>query len=1785
MELKWKLTPKIFRTSPGAPTVEITDLGSASTNDFTFVLTVVSPSAADGYYAQSELGRDYATQEGFSPWVSDVVRVQKFATADGSVAAGTATLKVYLGAMTKPEMLRVFIVRPGGEPEMLPEYNLVIDAINSAGNSEPSGYFTFPIVEMNADYIAAVDIDECETANPCAENAICTNGPTATMMSLYECACMTGYEGDPYSQCSLTPDAYTSYVAPQFVRITPETSLDHGWRVFEVLLYSDEKCMDLMTTAREALPAPPDSSKDATWLSITSQTNVYTGPLGTADIAYSHYPHPKDLNSKDPEYWNGNLFDEASTSSTWTTAKLETQWWSECLQCSPEDAVIEFAIKSNVLLGCVRVVQDPTHMTKGIKVEWGPMTGPGCGMLPGQTRCPSTMIYSQRGGSDIMVPTTCGQKNTQIFGEILQVASWEGSYTNVVPVESECACHRLCVLHLKQGCRTYKFLDTALYVQGKEYSNTRNPQHMKHCYLQTDAFDSGAGFYGIQESSEFSGYTSGRVAERYVKNGKLSVLPFLISASAEPLTAVGTGKPFTLMVTGAGMPYTSDAKKDGSPMQRVKLVASGEPCTAPLPKEVSGLYCVESPGPNGPVTTLCGPAPTGVSATTAAFENVVIEAAETDRVYDVCYCPRDCSDLTRWQKAPTALAVPASVLKWASNPAVVYRESDLSVTVTAPVGMAFTTNENWELKLVREWYGCDVEMDTSLFTSVVYTPAAASAPGAAASAPPAASYTDTSGTYRKRPGNAASDQYYYYEPYRGGGYVAPTPTPTTIPVVTYAALGAATAYGTRDCNGPDECTWTYKATVPLTDVGAYVVCFREDTASDWQSIPSHSGLSRVDVLALADDRVRARGVFHNQDFSARAGAAASAQTLAGTRLDVPTSAAILATSGTCGDLGSFAFDGALLAATADTTPPSLLVASSNLGNTIDGLDDSTTLAAAAAHVISLAFDEAVTTAGCNGSFALYAETSSTPKVTIPCSGVTLVSGNVILLTPGIDETWHGGGSVTYYLVIEMGAVSDLAGNKMPLYKGTAGAAAGAGYGYGYGLAAGSVQAADLTVASTSSLAEYPTNIDVKIAATEPAPGTTAIFSEIKLYFTEVVHQPETNHLTALGISTAPQIEILSDGTLIEGFFYSQVTVDGSVMTITPSAAVVDNKVYTVKVPAAFAAWGASNPGATNPPVNTAYEFVLEKASTAFVAKDHVLFMNSDASSTADALGFSLAVSDASTPGKYNLCFCSGQGDTTLVDFGDGDTTYERETGIIASADPAYIDGLDVSLTVLGKPIADHDCIAKCDKGCLGPDCYCDGYYEGAAEAGALCLPAHLCASACDLSSDCTGFDAVDVYPLCYLGTSTITSDVTDGSLQHFTKKLGTACTHFSEFAEKVGSLAISTRVDVGVDYVFTPGENGSFEITGTGLMDAVGGLSADRIMVIDCSGRCGIAQPSSSTDLPLATWASFKPTTFFQDVAAEDAENPVNQKESVTIEAVPSGYGYYGGEGGTLDGYYCAGLNLDIVDYAVPSDGVMRPLAEFGCYQKCSVACDGDHCFCDGYMSGYDTPASNAICADEETCKYLCDSLDDCKSIDMSKSTNRCFLNSAGCEFHVDLLAKDAGYALIIKRLDPNEDAVVSRRLTEEHAVRRTSPTLLPPLDLGFSWSAMLRFTPVRFTSGGTFKLCFCDATLLAAGKQCKSAADFMIEVGTVHASGLSCLIGKPELQRASCVSQYHGGLRCYQTGVAPTPSFPKLTTGSADGDSSAEEEYKAALSTYCLYQPEEVGCEAVAGFQGGIRA
>jgi hypothetical protein len=78
------------------------------------------------------------------------------------------------------------------------------------------------------------------------------------------------------------------------------------------------------------------------------------------------------------------------------------------------------------------------------------------------------------------------------------------------------------------------------------------------------------------------------------------------------------------------------------------------------------------------------------------------------------------------------------------------------------------------------------------------------------------------------------------------------------------------------------------------------------------------------------------------------------------------------------------------------------------------------------------------------------------------------------------------------------------------------------------------------------------------------------------------------------------------------------------------------------------------------------------------------------------------------------------------------------------------------------------------------------------------------------------------------------------------------------------------------------------------------------------------------------------------------------------------------------------------------------------------------------------------------------------------------------------------------------------------------------------STSSLLRFSPVKFPNGGTFKVCFCD-TDLRPGTNCNTTADFSLEVGTVHVSGVGYLLDVPRLVNGDfqCKQMSFGGLSC----------------------------------------------------------
>jgi len=71
-----------------------------------------------------------------------------------------------------------------------------------------------------------------------------------------------------------------------------------------------------------------------------------------------------------------------------------------------------------------------------------------------------------------------------------------------------------------------------------------------------------------------------------------------------------------------------------------------------------------------------------------------------------------------------------------------------------------------------------------------------------------------------------------------------------------------------------------------------------------------------------------------------------------------------------------------------------------------------------------------------------------------------------------------------------------------------------------------------------------------------------------------------------------------------------------------------------------------------------------------------------------------------------------------------------------------------------------------------------------------------------------------------------------------------------------------------------------------------------------------------------------------------------------------------------------------------------------------------------------------------------------------------------------------------------------------------------------------LRFSPIRVQLAGRYKVCFCDETL----GNCDGRDDFSVELGTLHASGVSCLLEDAGLRTTECGQQEEGGLRC----VAP---------------------------------------------------
>ena len=122
----------------------------------------------------------------------------------------------------------------------------------------------------------------------------------------------------------------------------------------------------------------------------------------------------------------------------------------------------------------------------------------------------------------------------------------------------------------------------------------------------------------------------------------------------------------------------------------------------------------------------------------------------------------------------------------------------------------------------------------------------------------------------------------------------------------------------------------------------------------------------------------------------------------------------------------------------------------------------------------------------------------------------------------------------------------------------------------------------------------------------------------------------------------------------------------------------------------------------------------------------------------------------------------------------------------------------------------------------------------------------------------------------------------------------------------------------------------------------------------------------------------------------------------------------------------------------------------------------------------YFQPGLGAICLPESACRELCSLRNDCFGIDVFLGGNRCFLNVEGTapdgcksQFETANLGPSTSYKFLAKA-----GTTVERMLQD---------------GTGLSSDDILRFMPVSFESGGSYKVCFCDSALLPAGQQYSS--------------------------------------------------------------------------------------------------
>lgn len=557
---------------------------------------------------------------------------------DGAPASGAEVqIGVYVDPLANPQ------ITPGNPPVVIRLRDGLATPLYSASSVQAdveehheTGWWiiTFEADGCGIDIILTADLDECTSVNDCDENAVCYNDNIFVSGNRYTCRCLDTHYDEMTNSNNPTPPAIagtsctlkSASLLESFSEITIANDigmLPLGLRFEDILLYEDEHC-----------------ASDAVAVSVVDSISME-----------NHEP---------------SLVNDASSN---------TAFWSQAWDLAPRGASVNLRPISPQPIKSVKIMQPDTD--DAILVSMKLRSHGSLDQLSWKHVLHQTL--GSRGDGLVSLNVT-GDLIAESSSSFVQSWQYTGECTTLqcgIPnyvcredhlaqyesVASACQCKQLCLDHVDEGCRAWRF------------------QQIGTCYLHTALFDINADSWVVKH-----GWRAGGID--------------IILTGLSPQIVQGANS-FSLTVSGFGLP---ESQRVG----RIKIVHGDEQCgTADVATTVSGIRCT------GLHASVCHPAPSAASKTEASW-SISIIPSPTKQVYKVCYCPGGYCKGTSWHTAGDITVSAAEYVYTFSSTPTRGAQTELQVVEAADIDLWKRPVHAWKIFVVpHNSDGCYQDHDDS----------------------------------------------------------------------------------------------------------------------------------------------------------------------------------------------------------------------------------------------------------------------------------------------------------------------------------------------------------------------------------------------------------------------------------------------------------------------------------------------------------------------------------------------------------------------------------------------------------------------------------------------------------------------------------------------------------------------------------------------------------------------------------------------------------------------------------------------------------------------------------------------------------------------------------------------------------------------------------------------------------------------------------------------------------------------------------------------------------------